>query len=152
MKKILAVAIVSICTSSLFAQDVPSEVSKAFKTKFPTIKEVEWMEGEDGYDADFYVGNENKLASFDGKGNWLQTQTTLEEDKYPAVITKAVKAKYAGAEIESVQMIETKSETFYNVNAGNSKASYTIKLDKTGKILSSEEFSNDDDGGYEDEE
>lgn len=151
MKKILIGAMIMLSTS-LIAQDVPSAVSKAFKAKFPTVKEVDWMEGETGYDADFYVGNENKVVSFDESGNWLQTQTTLEEEKYPATITKAIKAKYTGAEVEGVQLIETKTESFYNVNAANEKASYTLKLDKAGKILSVEEFSNDDDSYDDDEE
>lgn len=152
MRKLLIGAALLISTS-IFAQDVPSAVTKAFKAKYPAAKEVEWNEGDEGYEADFYVGNENKVVSFGESGNWVQTSTNLEEDKFPATITKAVKAKYPSVEVESVQMVETAAATIYNVNASNENASYSLKLDKAGKILNVEEFANDDDdSGYDDDE
>lgn len=152
MKKLLIGAALLI-SASVFAQDVPSAVTKAFKAKYPAAKEVEWNEGDEGYEADFYVGNENKVVSFGESGNWVQTSTNLEEDKFPATITKAVKAKYPSVEVESVQMVETAAATIYNVNASNENASYSLKLDKAGKILNVEEFANDDDdSGYDDDE
>lgn len=151
MKNLLIGAALLI-SASVFAQDVPSAVTKAFKAKFPTAKEVEWNEGDEGFDADFYMGNENKVVTFNESGKWIQTLTNIEEDKFPATITKAVKAKYASVEVESVQMVETSAATIYNVNASNDKASYTLKLDKAGKILNVEEFANDDDSSDYDEE
>lgn len=151
MKNLLIGAALLI-SASVFAQDVPSAVTKAFKAKFPTAKEVEWNEGDEGFEADFYMGNENKIVSFSENGNWVQTTTNLEEDKFPAAIIKSVKAKYASTEVESVQMVETASATIYNVNASNEKASYSLKLDKAGKILSVEEFTNDDSSDYDDDE
>ena len=153
MKNLLIGAALLI-SASVFAQDVPSAVKTAFKAKFPTAKEVEWNEGDDGFEADFYMGNDNKLVKFNESGTWLETQTNIEEGKFPATVTKAVKAKYPTAEVESVQMVETAKSTIYNVNASNDKASYTIKLDKDGKILSLEESANEDgdDSGYDEDE
>ena len=153
MRKLLIGAALLISTS-IFAQDVPSAVTKAFKAKFPAAKEVEWNEGDEGFEADFYVGNDNKIVKFNESGTWLETQTNIDENKFPANIIKAVKAKYPSVEVESVQMVETAKATVYNVNASNDKASYSIKLDKDGKILNVEEFSNegDDSGSDEDEE
>ena len=151
MKNLLIGAALLISVS-VFAQDVPSAVTKSFKAKFPSAKEVDWNEGDDGFEADFYMGNENKVVTFNENGSWVQTLTNIEEDKFPAAITKAVKAKYASVEIESVQMVEVTSGTTYNVNASNDKASYTLKLDKAGKILNVEEFANDDSDDDDDDE
>jgi hypothetical protein len=152
MKNLLIGAALLISVS-VFAQDVPSAVTKAFKAKFPTAQEVQWNEGDEGYEADFYMANENKIVKFDEKGTWLETQTTIEDGKFPAAITKSVKAKYSGAELESVQMVESAKATFYNVNASSNTASYAIKLDQAGKILEVEEFANDtDDSNYDEDE
>jgi len=143
MKNLLIGAALLI-SASVFAQDVPSAVTKSFKAKFPNAKEVDWNESDEGFEADFYMGNENKVVTFNENGNWLQTSTNLEEGKFPPLITKAVKAKYNSVEVESVQMVETNTSTIYNVSASNDQASYTLKLDKTGKILNVEEIINDD--------
>lgn len=152
MKKLLIGALVLFSTS-LFAQDVPAVVSKAFKAKFPAVKEVEWNQNDTDYEADFYQNSEGKLVKFDESGKWLETQTSYEEGKFPAVATKAVKAKYPKASVDGVQLIETEASSVYLVTASSETASYSIKTDKTGKILDVEEFANDsDDGDYSDDE
>lgn len=151
MKKVLLGALL-IAGSALFAQDVPSNVKKTFQSKFPKAEEAEWIENDESYDVDFYENNAMKSASFNNAGKWLETRTSLE--KIPALVEKSVAAKYKGATVDATTLVESADgKVIYEVSAGSDAASYTIVMDKEGKILSSEAIDNDSDGeDYDDEE
>lgn len=146
MKKSLLGALI-IAGSALFAQDVPSSVSKAFQVKFPKAQDTEWDMNDLDYVANFYEGDLSKSATFSEEGKLMETRTSLDEA--PAVIAKAVKTSFNGATVDGVTLIETGGgNESYEISASNDDASYSIVADKTGKILSSEEFVND----YEEDE
>lgn len=151
MKKVLLGALL-VAGSALFAQDVPSNVKKTFQAKFPKAQEAEWMDNEESFDVDFYENNVMKSASFNPAGNWLETRTSIENT--PALVDKAVAAKFKGATVDAVTLVETADgKVVYEVSAGSDSASYNIIMDKAGKILSSETIDNDSDGeDYDDEE
>ncbi|MCB0402088.1 MAG: PepSY-like domain-containing protein [Flavobacteriales bacterium] len=148
MKKILLGALLVI-GSAIYAQDVPGSVMKSFKSKFPQAQEAEWNASDAGYDVDFYDGPSAKFASFDANGNWISTRTML--DSAPAAITKAVSTNFKKASVDAVALVESNDgSAIYEISASNDTNSYTITADQSGKILSSEEFSND--GGEYNEE
>ncbi len=151
MKKSLLGAFI-IASSALFAQDVPSSVSKAFQVKFPKAQETEWDMNDLDYVANFYEGDLSKSATFSEEGKHMETRTSLDEA--PAVIAKAVKASFNSATVDAITLIETGAgNVSYEISASNDDASYSIVADKTGKILSSEEFvNNTDEGDYEEDE
>ena len=141
MKKVLLGALL-VAGSTLFAQDVPSSVMKAFESKFPKAEETEWDMNDGNYEANFYDNNLSKTARFSEKGTYVETRTILDEA--PAAIEKAVKTSFDGASIDGVALIElADGSSTYEISASNDNASYTIVTDKAGKVLSSEEFIND---------
>ncbi len=75
---------------------VPSDVTNAFKTKFPEAKDVEWKDRLTAFKAGFTLNGINMSASFNSKGEWQETEKALSFEEAPASIKEGLaKSKYA---------------------------------------------------------
>lgn len=139
----------------IIASAVPENVEKAFQSRFPQAEEVEWMEGEAGYEAIFLLGDYSKSAIFNENGEWLETNTFLNEDQVPAEIIQALKTLYSGDTYTYNNFILTESnreEPTYQLSVDSEEKSISLVMDAKGNVLESYENNFDGDMMEVDEE
>ena len=104
MKKLLAGIIILIAINCR-AQDVPSAVKTAFIKSFPGVTVKKWDKEDGNYEANFTNDGKNMSATFDEKGNWMETETDIKVSELPVAITDYVQANYKGATIKEAAII-----------------------------------------------
>lgn len=119
MKKFFAsflfVLVLCISVSTSFAQvrKLPSEVTEAFKLKYPNATNVEWRDKLSNFSAVFEEGDQQYEARFNSKGEWQMTENEIDENDLPEEVREGYeKSKYADWEIGTVHKIELADGSF----------------------------------------
>lgn len=111
MKRLLPVlfafAFSSFTGSFAQVRKIPSEVTEAFRLKYPEASNVEWRDKLSSFSAIFEVDNIEYEARFNSKGEWQFTENVIEESDLPEAIRDSYdKSKYADWEIGKIHRIE----------------------------------------------
>src|SRR5919112_1449170 len=115
MKRYLLIALVSLgMISATHAQirKIPSEVTEAFKAKFPKAEKVEWKDKLTNFEAQFNLDDNEYAADFNSNGEWLETDKKISFEALPEAVKDGFKkSKYADWTPGSVTLIEKKDKT-----------------------------------------
>jgi hypothetical protein len=96
-----------VTTSFAQVRKIPSEVTEAFKQKYPSGTNVEWRDKLSTFSAVFESDNIQYEARFNSKGEWQLTENEIEESELPEVVKDSYdKSKYADWEIGTIHKIE----------------------------------------------
>lgn len=118
---VLALALILTSGTVSFAQvrKIPSEVTEAFKQKYPAASNVEWRDKLSNFSAVFESDNVQYEARFNSKGEWQLTENEIDESDIPEAVRDGYdKSKYADWEIGKVHKIELSDGSFqYRVEA-----------------------------------
>lgn len=108
---------------------VPSDVTNAFKAKFPDAKDLEWKDRLTYFRADFKDNGTNMSADFNTKGEWLETDKAMSFEEAPAAIKEGLsKSKYASPD-------EWKTGDVVTLIVKNDKSvQYRVYVDKVDGI------------------
>ena len=122
--------VATVSTSVAQVRKIPSEVTEAFKEKYPNATHVEWRDKLSNFSAVFESENINYVARFNSKGEWQLTENEIEESDLPELVRDGFdKSKYAEWEIGMIHKIELADGSFqYRLEA--------IKNDVVKKNLS----------------
>jgi len=102
---LLCVNFVSISYAQI--RSIPSQVTESLKTKYPNSSNVTWNDRITSYLAIFEIDSKKYEARFDSKGNWLATETSIDESLLPEEVKDGLqKSKYADWTIRNVYNIE----------------------------------------------
>lgn len=86
---------------------IPSEVTEAFKSKYPSATNVEWRDKLSNFSAVFEADDQQYEARFNSKGEWQLTENEIDENNLPEDVKEGYeKSKYAEWEIGKVHKIE----------------------------------------------
>jgi hypothetical protein len=107
-KIILAIIVIFFASSMAYSQTkVPAKVKAAFEEKFPTATSVVWdKEGKNEYEASFEMNGLKYTASFNKKGVWLETETSMTFSQLPEIIQQAFRTNYSNYEATGAAKIE----------------------------------------------
>jgi hypothetical protein len=118
---LLALALIVTTGTVSLAQvrKIPSEVTEAFKQKYPAASNVEWRDKLSNFSAVFESDNVQYEARFNSKGEWQLTENEIDESDLPEAVRDGYdKSKYADWEIGKVHKIELSDGSFqYRVEA-----------------------------------
>ena len=112
-------------------------VTKAFKAKFPTAKQIEWKMKQNYYVAEFYVGKIETDAWFNQDGTWQMTESDLSYNGLPETIkTSFVTSEYATWKVEDVKKVERVGmETMYIVEIEKGEEDIDLYYTENGILL-----------------
>lgn len=129
-KHLLALAVASIVSSALYAQDiaaskVPASVQNVIKEKYPAARDVDWEKRSNNYEAEVKLGNNNEIKLLiDANGKVLMQKTEITAQDLPAAVTNAVQSHYKDYRIDDVHKIEKGGTVYYQV-----ELDHTLKPD-----------------------
>lgn len=120
---------------------VPELVMKAFQSKFPAAKKVEWaMEDSTEYEAEFTVDSTKMSANFDAEGNWKETEWKVEVSTLPTAVSDSLNVLYEGFNINKAEVSESPGHgKVYEVLLKNDSTSTEVVLDENGTVVKKEE-------------
>ncbi len=133
---ILSVATLLTITYTAAASPVEPVVSEKAKATFSSIfknaTDVTWSETGNNEEA-FFTANEVKTrATFDAKGNLVQTIRYYKEDKLSSVVLAGVASSFPGKEIHGVTEVSNKNGINYRIVLKDNKHYTHINANSTG--------------------
>lgn len=128
--------------SMVFAQDeeLPAEISKAFKAKYVDAQNIIWDIIDNTYEIEFEIGSFSYTSFFSNSAEWIETAKIISDMDVPTTAINAINKKYPESEIVYAEFVENnKNEKFFRLNTFNEKGDYVINVTSEGIILSSKE-------------
>jgi hypothetical protein len=121
-KKIIWLAMLGILSVGMLQaqlRKIPSEVTDAFKAKYPSATNVEWKDNVSNFEAEFKMNDAECTAQFSSKGEWKESTKKMSFDALPAAVKDGFKkSKYNDWKTGSVRMIEENDKkTLYKIYA-----------------------------------
>ncbi|HSZ86406.1 MAG TPA: PepSY-like domain-containing protein [Puia sp.] len=102
MKKLFFLILPSAFISASAFAKIPAKVTDALEAKYTHATNVEWKYVVGKYEADFNMGKYKLEATFDRKGQWLESEKILGKDMLPmSVLNNIKKSKYSHWKIKS---------------------------------------------------
>jgi Putative beta-lactamase-inhibitor-like, PepSY-like len=134
MKQLLIVAAILLATSCA-AQTIPAEVKTAFAKSFPNTTVKKWDKEDGNYEATFSKDGKTMSATFDAKGNWIETETDIKVSELPASVISYINANYKGATVKEAAIISNpESKKLYEAEVKGKG----LLFDEQGKFLKEE--------------
>lgn len=128
--------------------DVPANVQKALKAKYPSTEYVDWII-DDNYIANFWQGDLYLEATFDKTGKWLVTSTILEETNLPKVVLESMNQALGEHYITYVIKIDKNDgSSSFIIDASNDDNNFQVTTDLKGNILKKEIVEDEEDDGF----
>lgn len=125
----MAIATAALFASPVHAQKIqpaqlPAPVAEAFNKSFSNAMDVEWKLMGTQYKVEFETGLffTDHEAWYDAGGKLLRHEEEISGGDLPAEVTSAIKAEFAGYDIDDVERITTEGVT-----------SYVVELKQTGQ-------------------
>ena len=132
MKKIvfsLFICLMLVSVTQAQIRKIPSDVTNAFKTKFPAAKDVEWKDKLTFFQANFKESGTDMTVNFSPKGEWQQTEKALTFDAAPAAVKDGLnKSKYAS------QDEWKRGEVVTQITKNDNSVQYRVYVDKVGGV------------------
>ncbi len=130
-----------VCTSFVSAQrisekELPNAVKEAFAKKFPGTKVEHWQKENVNYEAEFDFEKAEMSASFDEKGNCLETETEIKISELPPAVKTYLDKNMPGKKIKEASKIsDAAGKITYEAEVGH----IDFIFDAQGSYLSQED-------------
>ncbi len=130
--------------------EVPADVQKAFKEKFPSIHKVKWaMESDMEWEAEFKIKETSYSANFIEDGTWMETEHEVKMKEIPESVKATLKREFSDFKVEESEYSETKEESVYEFSLEKGEVKMEVAIDAQGKLVKKEmKEENDDDDSY----
>lgn len=140
MKVLKSISLLILCliiVSCAQKGDVSKNAQQAFDQRFPNAKKVSWdKENSQEWEAEFKMNGKEYSANFNNDGDWLETESEIDESEVPSEVMASVKGKYPSIKIDEVNKIERKDGISYEFEVKLNGDKQEIFVSTTGEILS----------------
>ena len=129
MKKMIMMLAITLSTLSAFAGEeiVNPKVLDAFKTKFKTVQQVEWMAGKDFYRATFVYNDKHVFAYYNPDGELLGVTRYVSPLDLSLNLQINLKNNYANYWISDLFEVAKSEGTTYYITLENADTKIVLK-------------------------
>ena len=141
MKKLTLLACsLFLFAASGFAQtnDAPATVQNSFKAKYGNVqvKDWDWEDDEEMYEAEFKMNGKEYEAYFTADGTWMKTKAELKKEELPAGVSSALNSgQYKAWNMGDRMEMDTPEGKMYKVKVENKDQTMYLKYDANGKLV-----------------
>jgi uncharacterized membrane protein YkoI len=139
MKYLITIILGMFLITSLEAQviNVPKKSQSHFGKKYPSAKEVTWINNVTDYQVKFKDDNGTQRAYYHMDGTWNFTELYIDNSKIPAEVSSSLsKSRFSDWTIESSAFIENnKGKTMYRLEVKKGLEKKFVFYDKNGKEI-----------------
>jgi len=136
MKQLISILLIGLMFCACKQKKVPREVQTKFLEIEPLAQNIEWNLKKDLYRLHYTLNGHNYTSYYDKEGNWLETESEIDESDLPIAISNTLTEKlndYSIIDIELVKTADTK--ILYEIDLKKGDKVYDILINETGKIL-----------------
>jgi hypothetical protein len=142
---IVMLTIVNIASAQKVEESkVPAAVTKAFKAKYPNVKDADWEKDGTDYEVEFLMATKKYESKFSADGKWMETETKMKVTEIPqSVKTGWAKTEYKDWKIENVSKVESSDATmssFYELEVEKAGKEKEVCVSSDGKVLKAEDL------------
>ncbi len=141
---IIVALTVAFSFSSCHHEQAPEKIKAAFDQKYPDAEDVEWEMENGKWEAEFEVDEKEMEALFDQNGNWLETETEMEDEDLPATVNETLKSQFKDYEVEEVEYLESPDATGYEIELEGDNGDIEVLIGKDGSVLKQETEEDED--------
>jgi YD repeat-containing protein len=130
-------------TRTTFTGKYPAATNVTWRRYDPNVVPIDWeWSGWTTLDTGDYVASFNVDGSdywvwYDESGNWVGEVSTVSPSSVPAAVSNAIKSKYSGYTIVSVDRENDKDRTAYEIELDKNGEKMTVLVDENGNVLKS---------------
>ena len=135
---------VAFSFSACHHEQAPEKIKTAFDQKYPDAEEVEWEMEHGKWEAEFEVDEKEMEALFDENGNWIETETEMEDEDLPDAVKQTLKNQFKDYEVEEAEYLESPEYSGYEIELEGNK-DIEVVIGKNGQVLKQGEEEEDDD-------
>jgi len=123
-------------TQKITSDKVPAPVKQAFAKKFPAATDVTYGMEKKDYEVTFKEKEVGMSANFNSMGQWLETETVINESDLPKKVSISVAKNFAGYKISEVTKVENPNKVInYEMDLKKNQVGYEVKFSPKGVIL-----------------
>ncbi|MBC8047176.1 MAG: PepSY-like domain-containing protein [Fimbriimonadaceae bacterium] len=130
------------CGSS--EKDVPSNVKIEFAKLYPDVNDVDWEKEGENFEAKFEIADIENSVIFDATGNFLETETEINENELPAAVKAYLQNNYNGVTPEEAFIIRRVDAIFYEIEIEVNKKETELLFDESGNLQENTEVEIED--------
>jgi len=113
MKSLFTVIAMATSLCCMAQKETPAAVLAAFAKYFPGITAKSWDKEDGNYEANFKKDGKKMSATFDTKGEWLETETGIAVSELPKVVSDYILVNYKGQNIKEAAILKTPKGDMY---------------------------------------
>ena len=116
--------------------NVSKNAEQAFNQRFPNADKVSWEKENAGeWEVEFELEGKEFSANFNVNGDWLETESEIENSKVPAKVSKLMIEKYSEAKIKEIYKVERKDGVFYEYEFKLNGETQEVLLDSSANLV-----------------
>ena len=133
---LLLVILFISCNNTVNGQ-VPKTVKTAFKNKYPSEKNPNWEKDSHGnFEAHLKKDGKKYRADFSPKGNWIETELSINKENLPKAIKKVISSKFKDEDITEVEYVQSATKgIFYDVEFKQKGKNKDVEFRENGQII-----------------
>lgn len=123
------------CDGLLDKTEVPEQVQAQFAALYPTVKNPDWDEEPEGFEAEFELSGRERTATFNAQGKLLQVEEEIESSSLPADAMAYLQQQYNKYEIEETHRVKIKRSIHYVVELEHKAEELVLVFDAQGRFV-----------------
>lgn len=134
---VLGLVLVMTSCQSKAQGKVPDQVKASFEIKYPGENDPDWKKDKNGnYESHFKKDGKHYRADFSPKGNWIETEQSIDKDDLPKEIRDIIKAQYDDFKIVEIEKVDHHSKgVFYDVEFKRNGEKKDVEFTASGRVL-----------------
>lgn len=114
---------------------IPKTIKLDFNNRITNAENPIWESEEDGYEVEFKISGVEGSVNYDLKGNWTETEYTIDILKLPQSIGNAIAQKYEGFDITGAESIVTPTMDGYEIEISNKDVTLELVYNSNAKFI-----------------
>ena len=140
------IAYTAAVAQKITTDKVPALVYRSFKSRFPASNQESWeKESKAVFEVVFFNERKKQSASFDTSGTWLETETEINFNQLPRLVSAGFNKQFGDFTIQETLQVETSDKgTFYELTINKGKTGYEVQFSAKGELIKKEEAKPED--------
>ncbi|WP_181163605.1 SdiA-regulated domain-containing protein [Pontibacter mangrovi] len=115
--------------------ELPEAVETQFASLYPDVKNPEWDEEADGFEAEFEMGGRERSVLFSKAGQLLQVEEEMEANNLPPQVLDYVQEHFSRYDLAESTFLKKGEQTFYVVELENRNEEAELIFNQSGELV-----------------
>ncbi|OKL41682.1 PepSY-like domain-containing protein [Pontibacter flavimaris] len=115
--------------------EVPEAVKTQFTSLYPDVKNLDWDEEAEGFEAEFELGGRERSVLFSPEGKLLQVEEEIAANSLPPQVLAYVQQHFDKYTLDETSLLKVGENISYEVDLEYRDAEVELSFDQSGQLL-----------------